>query len=160
MALISWGGCTIWISKLDAQGAPTTWTKVPTPAEGTTTLEVSKGDKKEAKVEGGLLEAVKYNKNTYSLSFEVRAMDGRDKIAEDTDGVIAGEYALKLQPEDKLADGIRIDRGILSMEPSYSSDEGIKWKYTLDALIPKDDSNTVKYEPITDPTTKETSGGD
>lgn len=149
---LSWGKCTIWISLLDDNSKPTTWSKVPTPVEGSTTLSTSKGDKKEAKVEGGLYEGIKYNKNTYSLEFEVRAVKGRDKIAEDIDGVIAGEYALRLQPEDATVEGIQIDRGILSMEPSYSTEDGTKWKYTLDALIPADESNSIKFEVTTDPT--------
>lgn len=149
---LSWGTCTIWISKLSDTGAATTWTKIPTPVEGSTTLSTTKGDKKEAKVEGGLYEGIKYNKNTYSLEFEVRAVKGRDKIAEDVDGVIEGEYKLLLQPEDATVEGIQIDRGILSMEPSYTTEDGTKWKYTMDALIPSDESNSVKFEVITDPT--------
>lgn len=149
---LSWGKCTIWISKLSDAGVATTWTKIPTPVEGSTTLSTSKGDKKEAKVEGGLYEGIKYNKNTYSLEFEIRAVKGRDKIAEDVDGVIDGEYKLLLQPEDSAVEGIQIDRGILSMEPSYTTEDGTKWKYTMDALIPSDESNSVKFEVVTDPT--------
>lgn len=151
---LSWGKCTIWISKLNDSGVATTWKKIPTPVEGSTTLTTSKGDKKEAKVEGGLYEGIKYNKNTYALEFEIRAVKGRDKIAEDVDGVIEGEWGLKLQPEDATVEGIQIDRGILSMEPSYSTEDGTKWKYTMDALIPLDESNSVKFEVTDDPTTE------
>lgn len=152
MASLSWGVCKIWIGKLGADGsAPTSWVAVPTPVEGSTQLTTSKGDKQEAKVEGGENEAVKYKKNTYTLEFEIRAAKGRSKIAEDDDGVIDGEYALILQPEDETVEGIKIDRGTLSMEPTYSSEEGTKWKYTIDALIPAT-GNTVKFEVVTAPT--------
>lgn len=153
MANIGWGRPKIWISKLSAQGAPTTWTLVPTPQDGTTQLVVTKGDKKEAKIEGGENEAVKYNRNTYALEFTIRAAEGRTKLAEDNDGVIAGEYAIRLQPEDPDVTGIAIDRGTLSFEPSYTSEDGVLWKYTLDALIPTDTTrHSVEFEVITDPT--------
>ncbi len=153
MAAISWGKPKIWLSKLDAEGKPTTWESVPTPAEGTTTLNTTKGDKKEAKIEGGENEAVKYNRNTFALEFTIRASKGRVKLAEDDDGVIEGEYALKLQPEDPTVQGLSIDRGTLSFEPTYTTEEGIQWKYTIDALVPYDNSRkSVVFEVITSPT--------
>lgn len=152
MALLAWGKPTIWLTKLDDSGNVVKWTKIPTPVEDSTTLTTTKGDKKEAKIEGGEYEGVKYNKNTYSLEFEIRAIEGRAKIAEDVDGVIDGEYSLKLQPEEPTVKGIQIDRGILSMEPSFTTADGLKWKYTLDALIPNDGSESCKNVVITDPT--------
>lgn len=153
MANLSWGVPTIWISKLGSNGQPTTWTKIPTPVEGTTALNTTKGDKKEAKIEGGENEAVKYNRNTFALEFTIRAAAGRSKIAEDVNGIISGEYALKLQPEDASVMGIAIDRGTLSFEPTYSAEEGVQWKYTIDALVPTDtDRNSIEFEVIEDPT--------
>lgn len=38
------------------------------------------------------------------------------------------------------------------MEPSYTTEDGTKWKYTMDALIPSDESNSVKFEVVADPT--------
>lgn len=156
MAAISWGVPKIWISKLGSNGSPTTWTAVPTPVEGTTTLTTTKGEKKEAKIEGGENEAVKYKRNTFALEFTIRAVKGRTKLAEDVNGVISGEYALKLQPEDASVEGIAIDRGTLSFEPTYSAEEGIQWKYTLDALVPTDTSrDSVEFEVITDPSSSD-----
>ena len=154
MAAISWGKPKIWISKLNTSGEPTTWKEVPTPAEGTTTLNTTKGDKKEAKIEGGENEAVKYNRNTFALEFTIRATKGREKLADDDDGVIDGEYALKLQPEDPTVEGLAIDRGTLSFEPTYTAEDGVQWKYTIDALVPSDTTRkSVEFEVITDPTT-------
>ena len=153
MAEISWGKPKMWISKLDASNKPTTWKEIPTPVEGTTTLTTTKGDKKEAKIEGGENEAVKYNRNTFALEFTIRALKGRAKIAEDNDGVIDGNYTIKLQPEDPSVEGIAIDKGTLSFEPTYSSEDGVQWKYTLDALVPDDkDRSSVEFEVVEDPT--------
>ena len=88
-------------------------------------------------------EAVKYAANTYTFEFEIRAGKGRRKPVEDTDGVITGEYAVKLQPEDKTVEGIIIDRSVLSLEDTYDTDNGTKWKYTADVLKPKT-GNQVK----------------
>jgi len=159
MASIGWGKPKIWISKLSALGAPTTWVEVPTPVQDSTQLVPTKGDKKEAKVEGGENEAVKYMRNTYALEFSIRAAEGRAKLAEDDEGVISGEYALKLQPEDPDVTGIAIDRGTLSFEPSYTAEDGVLWKYVLDALIPTDTTRkSVEFEVITDPTASNSGG--
>lgn len=72
---------------------------------------------------------------------------GRRKPVEDTDGVITGEYAVKLQPEDKTVEGIIIDRSVLSLEDTYDTDNGTKWKYTADVLKPKT-GNQVKFEVV------------
>ena len=72
--MLSWGKCKIWIGKLgDSDTPPSSWTEVPTPVENSTVLTGTKGDKTEAKVEGGEVEAVKYGKNTYTLTFNIRA---------------------------------------------------------------------------------------
>lgn len=105
------GKCTIKIGKLQDNGeAPSSWVDVPTPVENSTKLTPTKGQKKEAKIEGGENEAVKYAASTYALEFEIRAEKGRKKPIEDVDGVIADEYSIKLQPEDRTVEGIKIDR--------------------------------------------------
>lgn len=148
MAALSWGMPKLKIGKLGANSeAPTSWIDIPTPVENSTKLTPTKGNKQEAKIEGGDNEAVRYGKNTYVLEFEIRAAKGRQKPVEDNDGIIEGEYALKLQPEDPTVEGIIIERGVLSMEPTYDTENGTKWKYTLDALKPAT-GNTVKFEVV------------
>lgn len=152
MAILSWGKPKIWIGKrgeMDAE--PSSWIEVPTPVENSTVLTPTKGEKKEAKIEGGENEAVKYAKNTYALTFQIRAAKDREKPVEDVDGTIEGEYALKLQPEDPTAPGLDIAKGVLSMMPSYSSEDGIMWEYTLDVLVPKEGGDSIKFEAVTSP---------
>lgn len=148
---IAWGKPKIWVAPL-VSGTPGEWEELPTPAEGTTTLTPTKGDKKEAKIEGGENEAVKYNRNTYLLEFSIRLGKGREKPFDDVDGVISGEYAIMVQPEDPTVEGIKIDKCVMSLEDSYSVEEGIMLKYAADVLKPTS-GNQVKYEVITDPTT-------
>ena len=70
MAQLSWGKPKIEFGKLGADGAaPTKWDKLEyDPVENSTKLTTSKGEKKEAKVEGGENEAVKYSRNTSTAS--------------------------------------------------------------------------------------------
>lgn len=151
---LAWGKCTIFTAKL-VNGSPSTWKKWYTPVENSTQLNPTKGDKKEAKIEGGENEAVKYARNTYQLVFNIRSgnEDGtpREKIVEDDDGVIEGEYALKLQPENAEVPGFTIDRCVLSESDNFSTEEGGRWDYTADALRPST-GKTIKWGVITDPT--------
>ncbi|MBR6250123.1 MAG: hypothetical protein IKR17_02880 [Bacteroidales bacterium] len=160
MAVISWGKPKIWYAPLSS-GTPGTWKAAPTPAEGTTTLTITKGDKKEAKIEGGEVEATRYSANTAALEFTYRGSATQGKLdgVTDVNGVIQGEYAIKLQPEDATAPGLYIPRGVLSLEPSYTAEDGIQYKYTLDALIPSgNDSNAVQFQVVTDPTSGQIPG--
>ena len=134
MAQLSWGKPSIEFGKCSADGAaPTTWTKLPyDPVENSTKLTPTKGEKKEAKVEGGENEAVKYTKNTYTFEFEIRAAKGRTKPIEDEDGVVADEYAFRLTPENPECEGFLIERSTVSVEDTFDTAEGKKWKYTAD----------------------------
>lgn len=145
---LSWGKPTIKIGKLGANGeAPTTLIDIPTPVENSTKLTPTKGAKKEAKIEGGENEAVKYAANSYTLEFEIRIGEGRNEPIEHIDGVITGEYALKLQPENKTLKGLVIDRGTLSAEDTWDAENGDKIKYTMDVLKPNE-GKQVKREVV------------
>lgn len=155
---LAWGQNKHWLRKL-VNGKPTgKVVTLYTPVDGTLQLNPTKGDKKEALVEGGDVEAVKYNKNKYQVVFEVRQgnEDGspRKKPIEDVDGVIEGEYEYLCQPENAKVEGIKIDRCVVSCEDSLNMSDGGRWKYTIDALKP-DEGNTVKWEVITPPTGSE-----
>lgn len=136
--MISWGKPRIKIAKLGAGGSTSSlnWTELPTPVENSTKLNATKGDKKEAKIEGGAAEAVRYSANNYELELAIRAAIGRTKPIADLDGFIEGEYALVLQPEDTKAPGLQIDRCAVSVVDSYDSENGIVWTYTFSALKP------------------------
>ena len=147
MAQLSWGKPSIEFGKCGTDGAaPTTWKKLAyDPVENSTKLTPTKGEKKEAKVEGGENEAVKYAKNTFVSEFEVRAAKGRTKPIEDADGVVDGEYAIRLTPEDTTVEGILIDKATVSVEETFDTAEGKKWKYTFDVLKPATGNQVKPY---------------
>ena len=149
MAQLSWGKPTIEFGKCGANGAaPTTWTPLAfDPVENSTKLTPTKGEKKEAKVEGGENEAVKYARNTYAFEFEVRAAKGREKPIKDEDGVVKDEYAFRLTPEDPECEGILIERSVVSVEETFDTAEGKKWKYTIDVLKPASGNQVKPYLP-------------
>lgn len=155
---LAWGKCRHWLTKL-VNGKPNgTTVEIYTPADGTLQLNPTKGDKKEAIIEGGEVEAVKYNKNKYAVEFEIRQgnEDGtaRKKPVEDIDGVIEGEYQYVCQPENTEVEGIVLDRTVVSCEDSLNMSDGGRWKYTIDAMKPESGA-TVKWNKIVAPTDKD-----
>lgn len=147
---LAWGKCRLFVAPLTS-GTEGQYTEWPTPVEDTLQLTPTKGDKQEAKIEGGDLEAVKYKKNTHILELEIRQgnEDGtpRSKPVTDVDGVVTGEYAVMLQPENAQVEGIKIDRCVISCEDSLNMSDGGRWKYTFDVLKPTT-GNQVKWQVI------------
>ncbi len=142
MAQIGWGKPRIFIKDLDADSAA--WKEVPTPVENSTTLTPTKGDKQEAKLEGGANEDVRYASNTYALAYQIRIAKGKTMPFEHNDGIVAHQYAVAVQPEDPLVPGIMIDRSTVSAEDNFTTEEGGSITYTHDALKP-DAGNQVKW---------------
>lgn len=137
MATIGWGLPRIFIKDLDATPAGN-WEEVPTPVENSTQLTTTKGDKQEAKLEGGANEDVRYSKNTYALSYQIRIAKGKTMPFEHVDGIVAHNYAVAVQPEDPLVPGIMIDKSVVSAEDSFTTEEGGSITYTHDALQPEE----------------------
>lgn len=145
--ILAWGKPQLFIRKVTKAGGGD-WITVPTPIEGTTELATTKGDKVEAKIEGGENEAVKYNRSTYACNFNIRSGaedDGtvRKKPVADDDGVISGNYEFLLAPEDLAAPGFYFAASTLSVEDAFSVAEGASWNYTADALKSGDKKQIV-----------------
>lgn len=140
--ILSWGKPTIKIAPI-TNNVIGEWVTLSTPVENSTKLTPTKGAKMEAKIEGGANEAVKYKRNTYALEFEIRQMDDRVKPLADLDGVIDGEYAVRIIPENVAAIGKEIHRANVSCEDSWDSENGAKWKYTFDVLEPTDGTEQI-----------------
>lgn len=149
---LSWGIPTIFVKDLGTQNA--TWKKLFTPVEDSTELVPTKGDKQEAKIEGGENEAVKYKKSTYEVNFNIRRAKDRKPPMPSQDGVVLNNYAFLLQPEDPTTDGFYIEKASVSIDETYTAADGAIWQVVLSALKP-DSGNTVKWGVIT----TEESGG-
>lgn len=142
---IGWGKCSIIVKDLDE--ANSKWTKIPTPKESTTNLSTTKGDKKEATIEGGDVEDVKYTKNKYAITYAYRVNEDRSKCIPDNDGVVAHRYAIFVQPENIKVPGPRIETTVVSTEDGFDTTDGGLFTYTHDAVSAAD-GNTVHWSTI------------
>lgn len=133
-----WGCPRQFIRKKGGSGANNPIIEFYKPVEGSTTLTTTKGDKKEAKVEGGENEAVKYAKNTYAQATTIRIgnVDGelRKKPVADSDGLIEGEYEYWLIPENPSAPCMHMPSCIMSVEDNWTAEDGTTLVYTFDAV--------------------------
>lgn len=146
MGKLSWGKPTIYIKDLDTEGAK--WTKIPTPVKDSTELTPTKGDKKEAPLEGGENEDVKFAKNTYDLAYQIRKSSDKTMPFTDVDGIVENHFAVALIPENADAPGFIIDKSTVSAEDKFTAEDGAVVTYTHSVLKP-DTGNQVKWGKVT-----------
>lgn len=150
--VLSWGRPIIIIKKVGTN----VYKQLPPPVLDSTNLTTTKGEKKEAKIEGGENEDVKYTRNTYALALDIRQAKGRTRPINDEDGLIVDNYEVYLQPEDSTTEGFKIAKSTVSVEDSWTSADGGVLKYTFDALKPDDGGKQVQWGVVT--ITKDTEG--
>lgn len=147
--ILGWGKCKIKIEAIAGSGATVVEGSdgfFPTPVEGSTSLSTTKGDKKEAKIEGGANEGVKYGRNSYMLEFNIRRVKGRTFPVTDLDGVVDGMFKVTVIPEDESAPGVQIKCGVVSTEDGFDTTEGGTIKFTVDSLIPEDGKSQLAWD--------------
>ncbi len=134
--ILAWGECQAYARKYsDDSTKGTTWTKFDIPVSDSTSLETTEGDKTEATVEGGEIEAVRRAKNKYTLSFEERVGKDYSYKLTDKDGIVEGEFEVVLVPKENAgAPTLYIPKAYASITDSYTSADGVKIKYSFDAL--------------------------
>lgn len=138
MSVLSWGkpGIETTTSTDGAPAASATWTAIDTPKDTTTKLTPTAGTEVEAVEEGGDVLDSRTGKNKYVFEFDHFVKKGKTRPWEDTDGIIAGEHAFRLTPEDEDCEGIQIDRCTLRVEESYTTADGIMLHYVAKVLKP------------------------
>ncbi len=139
MAILSWGKCKIetTTSTDGAPAAAATWKEIDVPKDTTTKLTPTAGAESEALEEGGDLVDSRTGKNKYQFEFDHFVKKGKKRAWEDNDGIIAGEHAFRVTPEDEDCEGIQIDRCTLRVEDSYNTTDGIILHYVGKVLKPK-----------------------
>lgn len=147
MSVLGWGKPTVEIAAYVDGELPVspTWQALPIIKENTANLTVSRGAKKEARGEGGELVDVRYQPNTYSFECTVYVKKGDTAVLEDNDGVVAGNYAVRVTPEDKTMEGFKMNKTIVTVEQTWSAEEGKLLKYTFDGLKPESGNTCVPY---------------
>ena len=140
MSQLSWGKCTIE-KATSTKGTPAEqWTAIDTPKEDTTKLTPTAGTE-----EGGDLVDSRTGKNTYQFEFDLFVKKGGTRPFEDVDGVIAGEWAFRLTPEDEETEGFQIDRSTVRCEESYSTADGKMLHYVIKVLKPATGKSVKPY---------------
>lgn len=133
---IGWGKCSIIIRDIDTDDS--SWIKLPTPKEDSTTLETTTGDKLTADIEGGDYEDAKYEASEYELSYTIRRNTERKKPMEDVNGVVENHYEVFVQPENSNVPGCYIKNTVVSLEEAFDTTDGGTLTYTHTALLPED----------------------
>lgn len=136
MAILAWGKCKIEFATSEA-GAPNgAWTEIDTPKEDTTKITPTAGTEVTATEEGGEVVDSRTGKNSYTFEFDLFVKKGVARPFDDNDGVIAGEFAFRITPEDKSTEGSQIDRCSLRVEESYTTADGKILHYVAKCLKP------------------------
>lgn len=145
MSQLSWGKCTIE-KATSTKGTPAEqWTAIDTPKEDTTKLTPTAGTEKTATEEGGELVDSRTGKNTYQFEFNLFVKKGGTRPFDDVDGVISGEHAFRVTPEDEECEGFQIDRSTVRCEESYSTAEGKLLHYVAKVLKPATGKSVKPY---------------
>ena len=145
MAILSWGKCIIEHAK-STDGVPgTDWKEIDIPKEDTTKVTPQAGNEVDATEEGGGIVDSRTSKTTYTFEFDLFVKKGKDAPFEDDDGVIAGEHAFRLTPEDEECEGILIERSALRVEESYNTADGKILHYVARCLRPKTGKTVKPY---------------
>lgn len=139
MAVLTWGIKSFETAESE-NGAPKTgspWKKIDLPKKDSLRVETKEGETKEALDEAGNVVDSKTAPSSYELIFELFVKKGVARPFDDKDGVIEGEKAFRLIPDDPTVEGWQIDRSTVSSTIVYTTGEGILYKYKAKALKPK-----------------------
>jgi len=145
MSVLSWGKCTIQKATSSSGTPGSSWTAIDTPKEDSTKLTPTAGTEKTATEEGGGIVDAMNGKTTYVLEFDLFVKKGGSRPFEDVDGVVAGEHAFRVIPEDNECEGIQIDRAIVRIEENYSTAEGKILHHVCRCLKPASGKTVKPY---------------
>lgn len=137
MAVIAWGKPTIFVKNLDDVSSK--WKKLDTPKEDTTQVNPTKGDTQTATEEGGGTVDRKTKKSTYELVYQLFIKKNVAQPFPTIDGVVEGNYAVAVQPEDPEIPGVYMGKTTIGAEEAFTSADGALITYTHSALIPEGD---------------------
>lgn len=143
MAVLSWGKPRIQKCASVAGVPDGNWVDLDTPKQDTTKLTTTAGQEVTANEEGGDVVDSRSGKNTYSLEFDQFVKKGKARDFEDEDGIVPGEFAIRLIPEDESAEGFVIERATIRVEENFSSTDG-KIRHVVVKAIKPASGKTLK----------------
>jgi len=143
--ILSWGKPLVEFAPCVDGAVGTEFSEMPTIKQDTAKLATTAGTKLEGKGEGGEVVDVKYEASSYSFTFDVFVKKGDEVPIADVDGVIEGNYSVRLTPEDDTLEGFIIDKSVVSVSVAWSAAEGKLLTYTFDALKPQTGTMVKAY---------------
>lgn len=148
MATISWGKPSAFETTPSVSGAPADnaeWKSIETPKDGTLQINVTEGSEQTALEEGGGLVDIRFNANTYELTFTEFVKKGKTSVFADTDGIVAGEHAFRFLPEDDSCEGRQIDCSVVRVIETFTTADGILRQYKARCKKPASGNTVKKY---------------
>ena len=148
MAVILWGKPTFTVTAVSGSAAEKSANlTIPTPVADSTQLTTEAGDKHTADIEGGGFEAVRYDKNTFTLEFSVRFAQGRTMPFEDKskDGSVTGTYKFVVAGEDSGSPTMTMNEATVRYEDEYSADDGARRHYYAESIVPDGGTDQVVW---------------
>ena len=138
---LGWGKPEISYAKL-TEGVAGSFTALPTPIDGTTSITYEEGASRDAVLEGGEIYASlrQPGKATFKADYLIAGADDlKTWFGGTTEGHVTDEYAIKIIPEMKGAKQWQLNRVSLTLAPEYTpSGNGYILHVTGDILIPTD----------------------
>ena len=144
---VNFGKCRVEYLRWSGNAFPTTgtWGQILEPVEGSVVLTTNEGTDLEAKIEGGQVIDKLAGKSTYQLTVGVYVKKGEALPFTDHDGVVEGTWAIRVIPvEDETCPGILIKKSTLKASQDYNTTDGWRYTYTVMALVPGENENTVQ----------------
>ena len=146
MATVSWGAPTLQFIPLAAGAeAPSgSWEGVTgfieiagdDLLEGSSQLETSEGDKKTLNNERGVAVDRKQMPSAYSFKTSVIKKKGYQSKFASVNGVVAGDWAMRLIAEDPEAVGFTFGKCVISTADGWTADQGALENLTVDGVEP------------------------
>lgn len=165
MASVSWGAPTLELFKLtagqviDDTTAKGDWSAKPDYIEikgsrlleGSTTLETSAGEEKTLKNAFGLDVDSKVKPSSYTFNTSViRQKTDATDVIESNNGIVSGEWAFRLVPEDEGTLGFVFRKCSISVSKAWSEDNGVLENLTIKGVQPNgSDTEICKILTIT-----------
>ncbi len=156
---ISWGKIAIDVRnyKSGAYDSSDIFTRLSIPVENSTQINVTAGETREAKQEGGENVDVKTGANTYELVFRlfVKRTDETPypAILNAVNGVVKGEKNIRVVPvDDSECYGMEMARASVSCVENFTSEEGVTLEYHCNGLLDDAPDGTAGHYDMVDGT--------
>lgn len=145
MAQIGWGKPKIETCPSVNGKANNAWQEIDTPKQNTFNIDTELGAVTEAIEEGGNVVDSRTAANKYFVEWDQFVKKGKKLPFEDFNGIIEGEHALRVTPEDADNVGFLVERCTIRATKKFTSEEGTIVHYKAQILKPAEGQMLKEY---------------